>query len=272
MKEIAKVWLRPFEMFVRRPVVLCLILSGFSDALTLTFFESFKPGYEQWHFGTVALGLAFLPIIIGYFLAYFSFFPFTHRHRQIRRRDPDALQPEARLYWLLYTAPLERTGLFGFAWTSLGSNHGVHWIAPMMFSTFIAIASVGLFFRTPMEEYTLIGFQYATYMATIDCMVASYRPHSASATGGNALARGFLAGVAAMYSTHFHEYFHTYQLEHPSSILACIAFVVTIPIFIWKGPWVGERSKFAQTLAANRKAANAYERTSIAEQGSDTKV
>lgn len=38
-------------------------------------------------------------------------------------------------------------------------------------------------------------------MATIDYMVASYGPYSASATGGNALARDLLAGVAAMYST-----------------------------------------------------------------------
>lgn len=45
------------------------------------------------------------------------------------------------------------------------------------------------------------SFQYAIYMATIDYMVASYGPYAASATGGNALARDFLAGIAAMYST-----------------------------------------------------------------------
>ncbi|KKA17189.1 hypothetical protein T310_9124, partial [Rasamsonia emersonii CBS 393.64] len=38
-------------------------------------------------------------------------------------------------------APLETIGLFGFAWTSLGPPH-VHWIAPMIFSTCIAIANV----------------------------------------------------------------------------------------------------------------------------------
>ena len=38
-------------------------------------------------------------------------------------------------------------------------------------------------------------------MATIDYMIAAYGPYSASATGGNALARDFLAGIAAMYST-----------------------------------------------------------------------
>lgn len=48
----------------------------------------------------------------------------------------------------------------------------------------------------------LIGIaNYCIYMATIDYMVAAYGPYAASATGGNALARDFLAGVAAMYAT-----------------------------------------------------------------------
>lgn len=75
--------------------------------------------YAQWNFPTVQTGLAFLPILIGYVLAFLSFFPFIHKDRKIRR-DRDALQPESRLYWLLYMAPLETIGLFGFAWTSLG--------------------------------------------------------------------------------------------------------------------------------------------------------
>ncbi|KAL8994806.1 MAG: hypothetical protein Q9188_006966 [Gyalolechia gomerana] len=239
MREILKIWGRPFEMFVREPIVLSLsLLSGFSDALIFTFLESFQPVYEQWGFGIIAIGLAFIPINIGYLIAWVSFFPFIHRHRQIRRRDPDALQPEARLYWLLFTAPLETIGLFGFAWSSLGPGRGVHWIAPMIFSALIAIAN------------------YCIYMATIDYMVASYGPYSASATGGNALARDFLAGVAAMYSTPFyHNVPGSDTLEYPSTILACLAFLVTIPIYIfyWKGPIIREKSKFAQTLASDRK-------------------
>ena len=43
--------------------------------------------------------------------------------------------------------------------------------------------------------------QYSIYMSTIDYMIAAYGPYSASATGGNGLARDFLAGIAAMYST-----------------------------------------------------------------------
>lgn len=106
--------------------------------------------------------------MVGYFIAYFSFFPWFHKHCRVRERDPDALQPEARLYWLLWgkyvllsrfifnyidlfiVAPLLVIGLFGFAWTSLGPPH-VHWIAPMIFSTLIAIANVRIFTTFPKQ-------------------------------------------------------------------------------------------------------------------------
>ena len=39
-------------------------------------------------------------------------------------------------------APLEAIGLFGFAWTSLGPQSNVHWIAPMIFSVLVGIANV----------------------------------------------------------------------------------------------------------------------------------
>jgi hypothetical protein len=46
-----------------------------------------------------------------------------------------------------------------------------------------------------------------------------------------------------------------YALEWPTTILACIAIIVTFPIYIfyWKGPKIREKSKFAQTLASDRK-------------------
>lgn len=106
-------------------------------------------------------------------------------------------------------------------------------------------------------------------MATIDYMIAAYGPYSASATGGNGFARDFLAGVAAMYSTPFYEVFkNRYQLEIPSTILAGIAILVTIPIYIfyWKGPVIREKSKFAQVLASDRKSGT-ERRKSVAAQG-----
>ncbi|KAJ6160616.1 Major facilitator superfamily domain general substrate transporter, partial [Penicillium chermesinum] len=239
--HILMIWARPFIMFLREPIVLCLaLLSGFSDALIFTFLQSYTLVYKQWNFSTIATGLAFIrEILIGYLLSYISFLPWIRYHGHVRERDPDGLQPETRLYWLLYVAPLLSIGLFGFAWTSLGPPH-VHWIAPMIFSTLIAIAN------------------FAIYMATIDYMIAAYGPYAASATGGNGFARDFLAGIAAMYSVPMYSNMGTtHRLEWPSTLLGFLAIMFTIPIYIfyWKGPVIREKSPFAQTLASDRKKA-----------------
>lgn len=48
----------------------------------------------------------------------------------------------------------------------------------------------------------------------------------------------------------------THPLENASTVLACLAVVVTIPIYIfyWKGPAIRKRSKFAQTLASDNQS------------------
>lgn len=239
-------FLRPFEMFVREPIVLSMsLLSGFSDALIFTFLEAFQYVYAQWGFKPYQIGLAYIPINLGYLIGFLIFLPQIHKHRKIRRaQGSDALLPEARLYLLLFLAPLEPIGLFGFAWTSLGPPH-VHWIAPMIFSVLIAIAN------------------YSIYMATIDYMVASYSVYSASATGGNGLARDFLAGVSAMYAVPMYQNIPGLSYSWASTILGCIGILVIIPVFLlYKyGPQVRERSKFAQSLADERKANQGRSRT-----------
>ena len=182
MKEFAVTWRRPFVMFFKEPIVLSMsLLSGFSDALIFTCAESFPLVFEQWGFDTVQLGFSFWPIVIGYLIAYASYFPWIHKdHNTMRKYGVDSISPEHRLYWLLWLVPLLPIGLFGFAWTSTGPP--LPWIAPMIFAALIAIAN------------------YAIYMSTIDYMVAAYGAYSASATGGNGFARDFLAGVSAMYT------------------------------------------------------------------------
>ena len=62
MKQIITIWARPFHMFIHAPIVLWLsLLSGFSDALIFTFLDSFGPVFRQWGFGTIEIGLAFIP-------------------------------------------------------------------------------------------------------------------------------------------------------------------------------------------------------------------
>ena len=185
-KEILITWIRPFKMFLTEPIVLTLsLLSGFSDALIFMFIQSFTLVYTQWNFGTVAQGLSFLPILVGYFIAWASFIPVIRRNIKARKEHPDdeKTQYESRLWWLLYTAPCLPIGLIGFAWTSLGPP--VHWIGSSIFAAIVGIAN------------------YSIYMATIDYMICAYGPYSASATGGNGWSRDFLAGVLTIPATPF---------------------------------------------------------------------
>lgn len=183
-KEILVTWIRPFKMFLTEPIVLTLsLLSGFSDALIFMFIQSFALVYKQWGFSTVEIGLSFIPIVIGYFIAWFSFFPAIRRNIAERKAKPDDehAQYESRLWWLLYTAPCLPIGLIGFAWTSTGPP--IHWIGSMVFGAIVGIAN------------------YSIYMATIDYMICAYGPYSASATGGNGWSRDFLAGVLTIPAT-----------------------------------------------------------------------
>ncbi|KAJ5125748.1 hypothetical protein N7448_005062 [Penicillium atrosanguineum] len=238
-REIWAVWKRPFKMLLTEPIVLWLsLLSGFSDSLIFTFLQGFQPIYKQWGFGTIQISLAFIPLLIGYFLAYLSFLPSIHMFRQRRRKyGSESVPPEARLWWLLYVIPCLPIGLFGFAWTSLGPPH-VPWIAPMLFTMVIGIAN------------------YSIYQSSIDYTVAAYGEYAASATGGNDFARDFLAGIAAMYSTPMFENIgHTHSYEYASTILACVSILVTAPIYYFyrNGPAIRERSPFAKKMMEHTK-------------------
>jgi MFS family permease len=247
--DVLRIWIRPFEMFIREPIVLFLsLLSGFSDALIFVFTESFTLVFKQWSFSVLAIGLTFGSILIGYLIAYIIFLPDIYRQIKIRRQSGTASRlAERRLLLLLFIAPLEPIGLLGFAWTSMGPP--IPWVAPCIFACLIAMAN------------------YAIYMATIDYMVAAYGPYSASATGGNGFARDFLAGIATMYSTPMYENIGSkYHLQWASTLLGCVGFLVMIPIYVfyWKGPEIRAKSKFAQQLAADRDRHTENRRTSRA--------
>lgn len=225
--------------FLTEPIVLTLsLLSGFADALVFMFIQSFVLVYDQWGFSTVQIGLSFIPLGIGYLIAWASFVPVFRRNTAEREDKPDdeKAQYESRLWWLLYTAPCLPIGLFGFAWTIQGPP--VHWIGSMIFSAIIGIAN------------------YAIYMATIDYMICAYGPYSASATGGNGWARDFLAGVLTVPATPFFENIGgRNNLEYASTILACISVVLVLAVYViyWKGPTLRKRSPFAQQLASARQ-------------------
>ncbi|KAF2279597.1 MFS general substrate transporter [Westerdykella ornata] len=232
MREILVTWIRPFRMFLTEPIVLCLsLLSGFSDAIIFMFLQSYGLVYRQWNFTPIAIGLSFIPIGIGYLLAWLSFLPAIKHNMKVRAARPndERAQYENRLWWLLYTVPCLPVGLIIFAWTSTGPP--IHWVGSMVASALIGIAN------------------YAIYMATIDYMICAYGPYSASATGGNGWSRDILAGVLTLPATPF------YQNIPSSSDPKHVAYASTIlfGISILLGPLLRERSPFAQKLAKVRE-------------------
>ena len=238
IKHAFKVWYRPFYMFATEPIVFSLsMLSGFSDALIFVFITAFQPVFQQWGFGTIAHGLTFVPINLGYIVAFLIILPWLRYHANKRRQDPDSLSPESRLTWLCWTVPLLTIGLAGFAGTSLGPP--IHWALPMFFVFLIAIAN------------------YNIYLCTVDYMVAAYGPFSASATGGNALARDFLAGVSAFWAGPFYQNVPPKRLHlvTPTLILMALAFVFTIAVYVIRrhGVQIRARSKMAQDIGDHRK-------------------
>lgn len=98
---------------------------------------------------------------------------------------------------------------------------------------------------------------FAIYYSSVDYMIAAYGPYSASATGGNAFARDFLAGVSAMYAAPlYHNLSQTRPSELATTTLAGLSCLVVVPIYVfyWKGPEIRKASKFASILAEDRKA------------------
>ncbi|KAL8948347.1 MAG: hypothetical protein Q9222_005457 [Ikaeria aurantiellina] len=239
-KEILITWIRPFRMFLTEPIVLTLsLLSGFSDGLIFMFIQSFILVYGQWNFGIIAIGLSFIPILIGYFIAWAAFIPAIRRNIAERKAKPgdEQAQYESRLWFLLYTAPCLPIGLIGFAWTcSTGSGDSppsIHWMGSMVFAAIVGIAN------------------YSIYMATIDYMICAYGPYSASATGGNGWSRDFLAGVLTIPATPFFSNIGgKNHLQIASTILAAIAALLVVAVYViyWKGPTLRARSPFAQQL------------------------
>nr|UJH94475.1 Bmrp [Starmerella bombicola] len=240
IKEFMYIWKRPFVMFLTEPIIGCLsLLSGFSDALIFIAMDSTQLTYQQYGWGATACGLIYVAILVGYLCAWLIHLPDVWRQIHVMNKYGESARfSERRMLLLLFLAPLEPIGLFIYGWTGLGPGYGIPWIAPTIGLWLIAIAN------------------YSIYMSTIDYMIASYGPFSASATGANGFARDFLAGISTMYASPMYDNIgDKFHLAWASTLLGCIAIMVAIPIYVfyWKGPLIRKRSKFAQALAADKK-------------------
>lgn len=223
-------------MLFTEPIVLSLsLLSGLSDAIVFIQIQALSLVYKQWNFNCWQVGLSFIPIAIGYLVAWAVFIPAFNRNRRLRERKPldEYAQFESRLSLLLLAAPCLPIGLVLFGWTSLGPP--IPWIAPMLGTALIGLAN------------------YAIYMASIDYIICAYGPYSASAAGGNGLARDLLAGISTCFAVPLFKKIdgeHSGTFAWSSTILAIIASLLVVAAchVYAKGLSLRKRSSFAQHL------------------------
>lgn len=237
-REFGTTFARPFILFVTEPIVLFLsLLSGFSDSLIYVFLESYGPVFTGgWGFTTSQVGLCFCTFLVAYGLTYLILTPDIMQQRKQMRAG--TASPERRLWILLWLVPLLPIGLFIFAWTSRGPQYNSVWV-PIVAPLLIGIAN------------------YVIYATTVDYMVAAYGPYGSSATGGNALARDFMAGVLTLAATPFYTNLPWGNpIAWPSTVLGIIAIFICIPpfVFYFYGEWFRSRSKFACALEETRKS------------------
>lgn len=162
-KEIVlMVLVRPFTLSFTEPIVFFLNLYiALVYSLLYTWFESFPIVFLGiYNFNLGELGLAFLGILAGAVIVIGPFVYYVHKYVEPQFNEKGELRPEIRLKPAFVGAFFIPLCLFWFAWTSRAS---VHWIVPIIGSSFFSIGTFLLF----MSVLTYLGDAYPKYVASV---------------------------------------------------------------------------------------------------------
>lgn len=135
---------RPFTLNFTEPMVFLLNLYiALIYGLLYVWFESFAIVFiEIYHFNLGTEGLAFLGILVGAFVVIPPFFWYLHHYLEPQFDENGNVRPEERLVPCFVGAFCIPICLFWFGWTSRAS---VHWIVPIIGSSFFSIGAFLLF-------------------------------------------------------------------------------------------------------------------------------
>ncbi|KAI9789149.1 MAG: hypothetical protein M1833_002766 [Piccolia ochrophora] len=162
-REIAQmVLIRPFTLSFTEPIVFLLNLYiALIYALLYLWFESFPIVFIGiYGFSLGAQGLAFLGILIGALLTMPPFFWYVHKYMEPLFNENGEIKPEMRLRPAMVGAFFIPVCLFWFGWSARAS---VHWIMPIIGSSFFSIGAFLLF----MAVLTYLGDAYPKYVASV---------------------------------------------------------------------------------------------------------
>jgi len=132
LRKLQTSFFRPVHMMFAEPLVALLsIYTGFAFAMMFSFFGSYNYVFiSVYHFNQKEVGLTFLGILVGFFLAIFTFGIFDatlYQKAVVKAKGRPA--PEHRLYAAMLGSVMLPIGLFWFAWAP---REDVHWIVPVL--------------------------------------------------------------------------------------------------------------------------------------------
>ncbi|KAH6678831.1 major facilitator superfamily transporter [Plectosphaerella plurivora] len=184
LKTVGISLMRPFQLLIFEPMVLCLcIFSAILLGILYLFFGAFPLVFRNTHgFNLWQVGLSFLGIMVGLLLAAAAD-PIFHgiRDRLMARLERETgvagkSEPEFRLPPAICGAFLVTIGIFIFGWTSYGH---VHWIAPIIGSSIFGAGTLLVFtgiFTFLVDAYPLYAASALAANAFVRCLFAAAFP------------------------------------------------------------------------------------------------
>jgi len=159
---VSMVLIRPFSLTFTEPILFLLNLYiALIYGLLYIWFESFTIVFiEIYHFNLGEEGLAFLGIFIGAFVVMPPYFLWLYYVQEPQFNEDGELKPEKRLPPAFVGAFCIPICLFMFGWSSRAS---VHWIVPIIGSSFFTIGAFLLF----NSVLNYLGDAYPEYAASV---------------------------------------------------------------------------------------------------------
>ncbi|EPX71637.1 MFS family membrane transporter [Schizosaccharomyces octosporus yFS286] len=168
------------SLFLTEPIVVCFTLY-----LTVVYiinyinFEGYPIIYSKYGFNYGELGLSFIAVGVGIVVAGLLT-PLTYKqYLWAYRRRGNVMCPEDRLYPLFIGAFVLPISMFWLAWTCYADR--IHWIVPMIASSFFGFALLIVFFVS--YNYIIDSYQHIAPSALAAATVVRY-----CASGGVTLA------------------------------------------------------------------------------------
>ncbi|KAF8497445.1 putative caffeine resistance protein 5 [Russula emetica] len=219
------VLVRPFTLNFQEPIVFILNLYiALIYALFYLWFESFPVVFIGiHHFRQQMLGLAFLGILCGVFVALPIYFSYIYHVEEKMYDENGQIKPEKRMRVAVFGSILAPVSLLWFGWTA---RSNIHWIVPILGSSLFPMSALLLF------------------NVVLNYLADAYPKYAASVLAGNDFMRCAFAAAFPLFGTAL---YHNLGVGWASTLLALLlcAFI-PMPIFLH---FYGERIRFASKRA-----------------------